>query len=276
MLPDSAGISFKPQHYQAVMEAAVADLWLEVHPENYLAPGGARVRMLDSLAARFPLSLHGVAMSLGGLERPEPAHLAMLAALVERVRPRLVSEHLAWSRLGQRYEPDLLPVRRSHASLLRIAAHIMEVQDALGCPIAIENPSHYLALDGHEWGEPEFLAELVRRTGCLLLVDVSNLLVSAHNLGGDARGWLQRIPLAAVAEVHLGGYTDEPLPGGALRIDSHDTAIAEETWRLFGELCALAGPRPTLIEWDQQVPSFARLLDERERAQRWLAREAAA
>jgi uncharacterized protein (UPF0276 family) len=275
MLPSSAGISFKPQHFHAVMESDVAGLWLEVHPENYLAPGGARVRMLDSLAARFPLSLHGVSLSLGGLDRPDPVHLAMLGALVARVRPRLVSEHLAWSRLGQRYEPDLLPVRRSQSSLLRIAAHIMEAQDALGCRIAIENPSHYIALEGHEWSEPEFLTELTRRTGCLLLVDVSNLLVSAHNVGGSAWNWLNQIPLAAVAEIHLGGYSDDPILGGSLRIDSHDGAIAEDTWSLYRELLTLAGPRPSLIEWDQQLPSFSRLLDERERAQQLLGEETA-
>jgi len=268
MLPTSAGISFKPEQFHEVMDTTIPGLWLEVHPENYLAAGGARPRMLDALASRYPLSLHGVSLSLGGFDRPDPAHLALLAQLVARVRPQLVSEHLAWSRLGHRYEPDLLPVRRTHAALIRTASHIIEVQDSLGCSIALENPSHYLALDWHEWGEPEFLSELTRRTGCHLLLDVSNLVISAHNLNFDAGAWLDHIPPAAVAEIHLGGYTNDALLGPELRIDSHDTAISEDTWKLYQDLLARIGPRPTLIEWDKRLPPFTRLLAERERAER--------
>lgn len=270
MLPDNAGISFKPQHFLEVMDAAAENLWLEVHPENYLVPGGAKVRMLDALASRFPLSLHGVSMSLGGPERPDPAHLTMLAALTRRVRPRQVSEHLAWSRMAGRYEPDLLPVRRTSAALRRIASHIDEVQEALACRIAIENPSHYMPIAGHEWSEPAFFSELVQRTGCLLLVDVSNLLVSANNLDTSAQTWIEQIPLDQIAEIHLGGYSDDPLLGNTLRIDSHDMPISEDTWALYRHLLQRAGPRPTLVEWDRHVPPLQRMLEEREKAQRWL------
>ncbi|MDM5179229.1 DUF692 domain-containing protein [Massilia sp. DJPM01] len=270
MLPVSAGISFRPEHFHELMDAQRPGLWLELHPENYLAPGGARPRMLDALASRYPLSLHGVSLSLAGPERPDPQHLAMLAALVARVRPQQVSEHLAWSRLGQRYEPDLLPVVRGHAALLRTAAHISEVQDALGCQIAVENPSHYMTLAGHDWDEPTFLTELSVRTGCQLLIDVSNLALSAHNIGTDARHWLDQIPAACVAQFHLAGFADDPLLGAALRIDSHAGPVNADSWLLYRDALARIGPRPTLIEWDQRPPSLARLLAEREQAQRWL------
>lgn len=274
MLPATAGISFRPEHFHALMSAALPGLWLELHPENYLAPGGVRPRMVEALASRYPLSLHGVSLSLGGPGRPDPAHLARLAALVARVRPRQVSEHLAWSRLGSRYEPDLLPVVRSGQALQRTAEHISEVQDALGCPIAIENPCHYVALAGHDWDEPAFLAELCRRTGCQLLVDVSNLALSAHNVGVDALRWLDQIPFERVAEYHLAGCTDDPLLGEALLIDSHDGPVSDAHWRLYRAALARSGPRPTLIEWDRQSPLLAQLLAERAKAQAWLATEA--
>lgn len=270
MQPDSAGISFRPEHFQALMETELPGLWLELHPENYLAPGGPRPRMVDALASRYPLSLHGVSLSLSGPQRPDPDHLARLAALVARVRPRQVSEHLAWSRLGRRYEPDLLPTVRSQAALLRTAANISEVQEALGCRIAIENPCHYLALPGHDWDEPAFLAELCQRTGCQLLVDVSNLALSAHNIGIDAQLWLDQIPADHVAEFHLAGCADDPLLGSALRIDSHDGPVSDAHWQFYRAALARMGPRPTLIEWDQRSPSLARLLAEREQAQYWL------
>jgi uncharacterized protein (UPF0276 family) len=267
MLPINAGISFKPAQFRQLMEADLPGLWLELHPENYMAPGGARPRIIDALAERYPLSLHGVALSLCGPDRPDRAHLAMLAALVARVSPRQVSEHLAWSRLGRRYEPDLLPIQRDRATLLRTAAHISEVQERLHCRIAIENPSHYFALDGHTWSEPAFLSELCQRTGCQLLVDVSNLVISGHNTGTDSENWLASVPATAVAEFHLGGYSDDPSLGAALRIDSHDGPISEQTWQLYGSALACIGARPTLIEWDQGLPALATLLAERDRAQ---------
>ena len=274
MLPTSAGISFRPEHFHALMEGEWPELWLEVHPENYLAPGGPRPRMLTALAGRYPLSLHGVSLSLAGPDRPDSSHLALLAELVRRLRPQQVSEHLAWSRLGARYEPDLLPVRRDHATLLRTAAHIAEVQDALGCAIAIENPSHYLALDGHDWDEPSFLTELCQRSGCQLLVDISNLALSAHNLGGDAQAWLAQIAPACVAQYHLAGYAEDPVLGDALRIDSHDGPVRADSWQLYRAALAHIGPRPTLIEWDQRAPALAQLLAERQQAQDYLGRGA--
>ncbi len=269
----SAGIGFKPAHFVQAVQARHEGLWFEVHPENYLADGGPRPRMLAALAAVHPVSLHGVSMSLAGLVPPEPTHLRRLAALVRALRPALVSEHLAWSRIGKRYEPDLLPFARDTEALQRTARHVMAMQDALGRPVAVENPSHYLALPGHTWDEVDFLRELVRRTGCALLVDVNNVHVSAHNLGFDAADWLARVPAEAVAEIHLAGHGMDPLLGDALWIDSHDAPVADGAWALYQGLLDRIGPRPTLIEWDSQVPEFERLLQERQHAQELLARQ---
>lgn len=272
----SAGIGFKPVHFMPAIEARHEGLWFEVHPENYLADGGPRLRMLAALAAVHPVSLHGVSMSLAGPAPPEPAHLQRLAALVRALRPALVSEHLAWSRIGERYEPDLLPFIRNTEALQRVARHVMATQEALGRPIAVENPSHYLALPGHTWDEVDFLRELVRRTGCALLVDVNNVHLSAHNLGFDATDWLDRVPAEAVAEIHLAGHRIDAQLGDALWIDSHDAPVADGTWALYRRLLDRIGPRPTLIEWDGQLPGFERLLQERQRAQALLASQAVA
>ncbi len=272
----SAGIGFKPVHFLPAMQAQHGGLWFEVHPENYLADGGPRPRMLAALAAVHPVSLHGVSMSLAGPAPPEPAHLQRLVALVRSLRPALVSEHLAWSRIGTRYEPDLLPFVRNTAALQRVARHVMVMQDALGRPIAVENPSHYLELPGHTWEEVDFLRELARRTGCALLVDVNNVHLSAHNLGFDATDWLARVPAAAVAEIHLAGHSIDPLLGDALWIDSHDAPVADGAWALYQGLLDRIGPRPTLIEWDSQLPGFEHLMQERQRAQDRLDRHAVA
>jgi uncharacterized protein (UPF0276 family) len=205
-------------------------------------------------------------MSLAGHEPPDGAHLRRLAQLVRRVQPALVSEHLAWSRLGGQHAPDLLPVPRTHEALRQVAAHVSRLQDALQCRIAIENPSHYLRLPGHDWDEPGFLAELARRSGCGLLVDVNNVFVSAHNLGSDACDWLDRVPGDAVMEIHLAGHhLDAAVPGGLL-VDSHDAPVAEAVWRLYQRLVDRIGPRPTLIERDADLPPFEALMAERERA----------
>lgn len=268
----TAGLGFKPVHFAPAMACAAPGFWLEVHPENYLADGGPRPRMLAALRQAHPVSLHGVSMSLGGREPPDAAHLQRLAALVRRIEPVLVSEHLAWSRLDGRYEPDLLPVVRDNATLQRLCRHVNAVQVALGRPIALENPSHYVALDGHAWDEVDFLHELVRRTGCRLLVDVANVHLSAHNLGFDARAWLDRIDGGAVAEIHLAGHHPDPNLGDALWIDGHDRAVPEPVWRLFERLVDRIGPRPTLIERDGNVPAFDDLLAERQRAHQALQR----
>lgn len=263
----SAGLGLKPAHFGEALAAPADGLWFEVHPENYMVAGGPRLRWLEAIRARHPLSLHGVALSLASDAAPDAAHLARFASLVRRFEPVLVSEHLAWSSLRGAYYPDLLPFPRTSESLERIAANVGLTQDALGCRIAIENPSHYLRFEEHAWDEIDFLAELARRSGCGLLLDVNNVFVSARNLGGSAEAYIDAFPGDAVMEIHLAGHTADPQLGAALLVDSHDAAVAPEVWALYERLVARIGPRPTLIERDDNLPAFAELAAERERAQ---------
>lgn len=262
----SAGVSLKPQYVTPALAARAAGLWFEFHPENYMVAGGARLAGLFAVAERWPLSMHGVGLSLAADEAPDQDHLAALRRLAAQVGPKLVSEHLAWSKRDGAYAPDLLPFPRTTAMLVRIADNICRAQDALDRPILVENPAHYLHLAAHEWDEPDFLAELVRRTGCGLLVDVNNVFVSARNLGGSAESYLDALSPAAIGEIHLAGHTlDRRVPGGLL-IDTHDAPVAEPVWRLYERLISRIGSRPTLIERDDNLPDFAELMAERGRA----------
>lgn len=261
----AAGLSFKPEHLEEALAWPAADLWFEVHAENYMVAGGPRLAMLDALRSERPLSLHGVGMSLAGATDPDPDHLDALQRLVDRFEPAIVSEHLAWSRLEGRCYPDLLPVPRTDEVLTRLAANIGRVQDALGRTILIENPSHYLDLRGHQWSETSFLAELARRTGCGLLIDVNNVVVGANNLGFDPSEWLDSIPAKLVGEIHLAGHSLDA--EGSLLIDSHDEPVSEEVWHLCERFVRRIGARPTLIERDGNLPPFATLMAERNRAQ---------
>lgn len=270
MVPSAAhlaGIGLKPLHFSEALAAPADGLWFEVHPENYMVAGGPRLRWLEAIRARHPLSLHGVALSLASDAEPDAAHLARFASLVRRFEPALVSEHLAWSAGRGAYYPDLLPFPRSGEALARIAGNVSRVQDALGRRIAIENPSHYLALQGHDWDEIDFLAELARRSGCGLLLDVNNVFVSARNLGGSAQAYVDAFPGDQVMEVHLAGHSADPALGPALLVDSHDAPVAPEVWALYERLVARIGPRPTLIERDGNLPAFAELMAERAMAQ---------
>ncbi len=264
-----AGLGFKPEFAGEALHARDPGLWFEVHPENYLVAGGPRLAMLDTLRATHPLSLHGVSMSLGGAAPPDPAHLRRLAELVERVQPALVSEHLAWSRFGGAYAPDLLPVPRTTEALRQFVDNVSRMQEALRRRVAIENPSHYLRLD-HGWGEVDFLHELVRRSGCGLLVDVNNVFVSARNIGIDAAAWVDAIDGAAVMEIHVAGHRPDGNAETGLLIDSHDAPVAEPVWGLLERLTARIGPRPTLIERDADLPAYDELALERTIAQRLL------
>ena len=262
----SVGLGLKPAHFEQALASAAPGLWFELHPENYQVDGGPRLAWLDTLREVHPISLHGVSLSLAGDAPPSPGHLSGLQSLVRRVQPALVSEHLAWTSWQGVYFPDLLPFPRNRETLQRVCANIDAVQSALARSIAIENPSHYLRLDGHDWDELDFLTELVRRTGCGLLLDVNNVQVSAHNLGFCARSYLDRVPSAAVQEIHLAGYSEDPLLGAALWIDSHDTAVSDGVWHLYQHLVERIGARPTLIERDGNLPDFGALMVERARA----------
>jgi uncharacterized protein (UPF0276 family) len=263
-----AGLGLKAEHLAQAIDAVAPGLWFEVPPENYMVDGGPRLETLDTVASRHPLSLHGVSLSLAADAPPDAAHLARLRRLIDRVRPALVSEHLAWSYWRGRYAPDLLPFPRSHAALARIADNIARTQDALGRAISIENPSHYLQLDGHDFDEPNFFGELVARTGCGLLLDLNNVFVSSHNLGVDPWDYLDAFPLRAVTEIHLAGHAPDPLLGGSLLIDSHDAPVADEVWNLYRTVRPRLPTIPVLIERDGNVPPFETLLAERAMAER--------
>ena len=266
----AAGLGLKPEHFEPGLQARAPGLWFEVHAENYLVAGGPRLAWLDAIRAQHPLSLHGVSLSLAGEEPLDAVHLEALAALVRRVQPALVSEHLAWSRAGGHYLPDLLPFERTGATLHRLCARIDQAQEALGRPIAVENPSHYLAMP-HEWDEVDFLAALAERTGCTLLLDLNNVHVSANNLGYDASAWLDRLPARLVSQLHLAGHSTDPELGATLLVDSHDAPVAPAVWRLFERFVQRAGARPTLIERDGNLPAFEELMSERDQAQAVLA-----
>ena len=259
----SAGIGFKPQHFEEAIASPADGLWFEVHAENYMLDGSPRLAMLEKLREARPLSIHGVGLSLAGHNRPDPAHLAKLRDLVSRFEPFLVSEHLAWSQLGDTYFPDLLPFPRTNEALKIVGRNIDIAQEALGQTILVENPSLYMPLDGHEMEEAEFLATLTERTGCRLLLDINNVHVSANNLGFDPQVYLDALPLEAIREIHLAGYSLDPNLGEALLIDSHDAPISRAVWNLYRGFVRRTGLMPTLIERDGNIPPFSELIAER-------------
>jgi hypothetical protein len=260
-----AGLGLKPEHY-ADAWASPSTLWFEVHSENYLMAGGPRREWLAAIRQQHQISLHGVSLSLAADEPPDAQLLAQLRALVTDIKPALVSEHLAWSRWNGVYYPDLLPVPRTTRVLNRVIDNINRVQDALGRQISLENPTHYLQMPEHEWDEIEFLDEVSRRSGCGLLLDLNNVWLSAHNLEFDAVAWLDRFPIERITEIHLAGFSADE-GGSALLIDSHDRSVSEDVWLLYKQLIQRAGAKPTLIERDDNLPSFDELLAEQQRAQ---------
>jgi hypothetical protein len=262
----TAGIGFKPEHFVEALASPAVGLWFEVHAENYMVGGGPRLAMLQAIRETRPLSIHGVGLSLGGAERVDHAHLSRLKELVVRFEPFLVSEHLAWSRTEDFCLPDLLPVLRTRESLECLLRNIDETQTALGRKILIENPSHYIPFQEHEWSESDFLAEIVRRTGCGLLIDVNNVYVSAKNLNYCPRAYLDSLPLGAIGEIHIAGHRADPVHGEALLIDSHDAPVANDVWVLLEHLLQCRGAAPVLLERDGAVPPFSELAAERDRA----------
>jgi uncharacterized protein (UPF0276 family) len=272
----TAGLGLKPVHYEEALASSAAGLWFEVHPENYMVDGGPRLAWLEAIRRERPLSLHGVGLSLAADEAPDTGHLARLKALSDRFEPFVMSEHLAWSRRGDVYHPDLLPFPRTRAMLTRVIDNVSQAQDALGRHLLIENPSLYLALEGHDLGEVEFLAELSRATGCGLLVDVNNVFVSANNLNFSAEAYIDALPAEAIGEIHVAGHLPDPEHGEALLIDSHDAPVADAVWALHQRLVERIGARPTLVERDGNIPAFSVLMAERDRAHAALkaAREA--
>jgi len=267
----TAGLGFKAQHFDEAMACRADGLWFEVHAENYMVDGGPRLAALHALRGRHPISLHGVGLSIASAQQPDAVHLKRLAGLVDRVRPLAVSDHLAWQRWAGVHHSDFLPFPRTLEALSGVADNIARVQDAIGVRLLVENPSLYIDLPGHELSEPAFLEALAERTGCGLLVDVNNVFVSAANLGLNAQAYIDAIPAEFVGEIHLAGHSKDPDPESPLIVDSHDQPVAEGVWELYRRLISRIGPRPTLIERDDNIPSFNELMSERSQAHSILA-----
>ncbi|MGV3492835.1 MAG: DUF692 domain-containing protein [Ramlibacter sp.] len=260
MLPAAAGLGLKPAHFDEVLQARPALGFFEIHAENYMVAGGPMHAGLERVRREYPLSLHGVGLSLGGEAPPDEAHLARLAALIARYQPAAFSEHLAWSCEGGIFLNDLLPVPYDDATLRRVCAHVARTQERLRCRLLLENPSTYLAFASSTRCEADFLAEVVARTGCGLLLDVNNAWVSCRNRGEDPAAYLAALPLHAVGEIHLAGFSRDAESG--LLIDSHGGPVDADVWSLYRQVLARTGPVATLVEWDNDVPALPRLLQE--------------
>ncbi|MER9049137.1 DUF692 domain-containing protein [Mesorhizobium sp. M0923] len=270
-----AGTSFKHEHLTAILADGPQSGFFEVHAENYMGAGGPPHDALACIRRNYAVSLHGVCMSIGGPQPLDKAHLGRFKALVDRYEPALVSEHLAWSTHDTTYYNDLLPLPYTPATVSRVADHIDEVQGTIGRPILLENPSTYVLFAESTMSETDFIRELVRRSGCGLLLDVNNVFVSATNHGYSARSYLADFPLEHVGEIHLAGHAkQEDDEGGLLLIDSHDGPVADAVWKLFDTVIGRCGPLPTLIEWDSDIPEWPVLKAEAAAAQAILDRHA--
>lgn len=271
-LPDGIGIGYKPQHFNDLRAAPGAVSWIEVHAENYMGDGGRPHAQLRALSEQFALSVHGVGLSIGGETPLDQAHLARLRSLMDRTNPASFSEHLAWSTHGAEFLNDLLPLPYTQATLTRVADHIAQVQDTLGRQMLLENPSSYLAFAESTMSETAFLAQLVQRTGCGLLLDVNNVFISATNLSVSPQAYIDDYPLDAVGEIHVGGHDeDEDDHGAPLLIDSHGAPVVDPVWALLDFTLARSGPKPVLVEWDTDVPDWPTLRAEADRAAAALA-----
>ena len=267
LLPNRPGVGYKPQHFAGILADPGAVGWLEIHAENYMGAGGRPLAQLRHLAERFPVSVHGVGLSIGGDAPLDRDHLQRLKHLCGWLNPASFSEHLAWSTHDGAYLNDLLPLPYTPATLTRVCDHIDMVQTILGRRMLLENPSVYVAFTDTEMDEVTFLSEIARRTGCGLLLDVNNVYVSGTNQNYDPIAYLDAFPLHQVGEIHLGGHDeDSDDQGNRLLIDSHGAEVVDPVWALYAHVIAKAGPRPTLIEWDNDVPDWPVLAAEAARA----------
>ncbi|WP_170325389.1 MNIO family bufferin maturase [Ruegeria arenilitoris] len=272
-LPAAPGVGYKPQHFAQIMEYANPVAWLEIHAENYMGDGGRPIAQLRHLSEQFPISVHGVGLSIGGEGPLDADHLARLKHLVGWLNPASFSEHLAWSTHDSHFLNDLLPLPYTDTTLDRVCEHIDQVQETVGRQMLLENPSSYLAFEESTWSEPDFLREIAGRTGCGLLLDVNNVFVSATNLDFSPQGYIDAYPLDKVGEIHLGGHDeDEDDHGHTLLIDSHGREVVDPVWALLDYVLERSGPKPVLIEWDTDVPDWPVLRAEADRAQAALDR----
>lgn len=262
-IPARAGVGLKAEHYRDILDDRPDIGWFEVHPENYMGAGGPPHDYLTRIREHYPLSLHGVGLSIGA-DRPLDAdHVARFKGLVERYQPGLVSEHLAWSTHETNFLNDLLPVPYTQEALARVVEHVGQVQDALGRQILIENPSTYIVFETSTMSETDFLKAIVDRSGCGLLLDVNNVFVSATNHGFSPEYYIDTFPVEHVGEIHLGGHSeDEDEAGYPLLIDAHDRAVVDPVWALYRRAAGRCGAKATLIEWDNDVPAWPELFAE--------------
>jgi hypothetical protein len=265
-----AGVGLRAPHVSEVIRTHPHVPWFEVHAENYMG-GGPALRALEQIRQDYPLSIHGVGLSLGSADGLDARHLMRLKRLVERLEPVLVSEHLAWSIAGGAYLNHLLPLPYTEETLAIVCRHIDHTQTILGRRILVENPSNYLRFAASSMPEPAFLTEVIRRTDCGLLCDVNNLYVTSHNFGQDPMTYLEMLPGDAIAEIHLAGHTVNDADGQPVLIDDHGSPVIEAVWELFADAIVRFGPLPTLIEWDTNIPAFPVLLDEARKAEQMLA-----
>lgn len=268
--PRRAGIGLRAPHYREIAACRPALGFLEVHSENYFADGGPALAWLEHLRTVYPVSLHGVGLGIGSCDALDIAHLEHLKRLADRIEPALVSEHICWGAIGGRHLNELLPLPYNAESLAHVAARVQEVQDYLGRPILVENVSTYFEFAASDIAEWDFVAELARRTGCGVLLDVNNIWVNSVNHGFDPYGYIEAIDGRTVGEIHLAGF--EATPGRL--IDTHGTAVSTDVWKLYDATIARFGPKPTLIEWDTDIPALDVLLGEAMKADAILARPA--
>lgn len=261
-LPPAAGIGLRHPHFGDFLSERQPVSWVEVHSENFLGDGGPDLAALTVIRDHLPVACHGVGLSLGSAGGLDAAHVALLARLFDRIQPAMVSEHLAWSAFAGTYLNDLLPSPWTEESLAVLCRNIEAAQEAFGRRILVENPSTYFVFPQSDIPEWEFISEVVRRTGCGVLLDVNNLYVSATNLGLSYSHSLGSIPYGAVGEVHLGGHSRRSRGGDYVLIDDHGSQVCDEVWALYADVLARAGAVPTLIEWDTNIPDLAVLLAE--------------
>ena len=256
-LPDAPGVGFKAEHFSSLLENPGSVGWLEVHAENYMGEGGRPIAQLRKLSSSFPISVHGVGLSIGAEAPLDVHHLARLKHLIDWVQPASFSEHLAWSTHDDHYLNDLLPLPYTEETLERVTSHILQVQEILGRQMLLENPSNYLAFSESTIDEVEFLSLITKRTGCGLLLDVNNVFISATNQNTDPLSYIDNFPLSLVGEIHLAGHDhDNDETGAPLLIDSHGREVAEPVWALYEHTIKRGGPKPTLIEWDSNIPEW--------------------
>lgn len=274
------GIGLKPAHYHDVLSPDNGSIgagssfnaidFFEVHAENFMSAGGPAHAWLGAIRKKYPLSVHGVCLSLGGIDDLDADHLMRLRTVIDRYQPALISEHIAWCAHDGTFLNDLIAPPLTEESLKRTALHIAQTQEALGQKILVENPSQYLQMPG-DIDEPEFLNELARRTGCGLLLDINNIYVSACNLKFDAEAYINRIDHTAVGEIHLAGHAIDTDSGIEMRIDDHGSPVSEEVGALYQRYLEIAGARPTLIEWDTDTPALTIMADEATKARQWMS-----